>query len=90
MKPILMFILESCPYCRQARDWMAELQQEYPEYSELNIEIVDERKHPDIAGRYDYYYVPTYYVNGEKLHEGVASREIVRKVFTAACERPAQ
>ena len=90
MKPVLMFILESCPYCRQARGWMEELQQENPEFGKLNIEIVDERKQPEVAGRYDYYYVPTYYVNGEKLHEGAASKEMVRNVLSAACDQPAQ
>lgn len=84
MKPVQMFILESCPYCRQALRWMDELTNENPKYSDVKLEIIDEDIHPDIANQYDYYYVPTYYVGGEKVHEGIASKEIVEQMFEKA------
>jgi len=40
----------------------------------------------DIADQYDYYYVPCYFINESKVHEGAASKEIIRKVLSAACE----
>ena len=86
MKKITMFTMESCPYCRQALRWMDMLFAEKKEYSSLFIEKIDELEHPDIAAGYDYYYVPTYYVDGEKLHEGPASLEMIRRVFDAAFE----
>jgi len=31
----------------------------------VEIEKIDELVHPDIAGQYDYYYVPTFYGSGK-------------------------
>lgn len=84
MKKILMFTMEGCPHCRNARQYMEELFQSNPEYRELDIEIIDEVKHPEIAEKYDYYFVPTYYLDGEKFHEGVPSREMVADLFKKA------
>ena len=76
MQKITMFTLSDCPYCRAALRWMDELTAEYPEYADVPVEFIDEGEHPEIADQYDYYYVPTYYVAGEKLHEGVATKVI--------------
>ena len=76
--------MATCPYCKQALSWMDTLFAENIRYKETEIEIIDESLRPDIANQYDYYYVPTYYVGGEKLHEGAASQAIVRHVFDAA------
>lgn len=84
MQKITLFHLENCPYCREARRWMTELQSEDPSYQKLEIEMIDERKEPDIADTFDYYYVPTYYIGGEKVHEGAASRDKIRNVFEKA------
>jgi len=81
-----MFIMNSCPHCQRALAWMEELKKEYPKYADIEVKVVDEKLQPDIAKQYDYYYVPTYYVNKVKVHEGVASKDIVRKVFEMACE----
>jgi len=85
MKPILMFTMESCPHCKRALIWMEELKKENPSYANLNITIVDETIHPSIAREYDYYLVPTYFVDEVKLHEGVASKDKIRTVFQIAC-----
>ena len=85
MKKITMFMMATCPHCKAALQWMDKLYSENGEYKSIEIEMIDERVHPDIAEKYDYYYVPTYYVDGEKLHEGTASLENVRRVFDAAC-----
>ena len=84
MKKITMFIIERCPYCKAALKWMDELYEKNPAYKNLEIEIIDENVHPEIADQYDYYYVPTYFVDGEKLHEGAAELEKIQKVFDAA------
>lgn len=86
MKPAIMFITSWCPYCRQAYSWMEELKNENPKYAEVDMKIVDEEKNPEISKQYDYYYVPTYYVNGVKVHEGVPSKEIIRNVYEKALE----
>jgi thioredoxin 1 len=86
MKPVQLFILKSCPYCRSALAWMDELKKENPHYASIDINIIDEGEHPEIADNYDYYYVPTYYIDGTKVHEGAASKEIVKSVFDKALE----
>jgi thioredoxin 1 len=84
MKKILMFTMESCPYCQNARRWMKELLRERPEYKDIEIEIIDEVEEPELADTFDYWYVPTYYVDGVKLHEGVPTKEIVENVYKEA------
>ena len=79
-----MFIIASCPYCKAALGWMDELKEKNPEYKNLEIEIIDENEHPEIADKFDYHYVPTYYVDDKKVHEGAANLRKVNKVFKAA------
>lgn len=84
MKPITMFMMRTCPHCQRAFQWMDEVKQEHPKYARCALTMVDEREQPELAGRYDYYFVPTYYVGDEKVHEGPASKEIVEAVFAEA------
>lgn len=63
---------------------MEELKKENPEYQRVDIKIIDEAVQPDFAKQFDYYYVPTYFVGDKKVHEGVASKDIVRGVYEEA------
>ncbi|MCH3965258.1 MAG: thioredoxin family protein [Clostridium sp.] len=81
-----MFVTSWCPYCKQALNWMKEIQNENPEYKNIDVEIIDEERSPEIAKKYDYYYVPTYFVGENKIHEGVPSKEIIRQVFEKSLE----
>lgn len=84
MKKLTMFHFEGCPYCAQAWKWVNELRKEEPSLSDVEIERIDEKKHPAIAECYDYYYVPTFYLEGKKLHEGAATKEKIERVLRAA------
>ncbi len=84
MKEVLLFVLEDCPYCRQALAWQRELLEENPHFGKIPLKIVDEGKEPDLANAFDYYFVPTYYVGGEKRHEGAADKEKIRKILAEA------
>lgn len=86
MKSVTMFLQASCPFCIKALKWMDELVEEYPEYKNIEVIKIDEIRQPEIADAYDYYFVPTYYIEDEKVHEGIASKEIVKKVFDLAKE----
>ena len=57
------------------------MQKEDPRYQKIDLTVIDENLQPELANRYDYYYVPTFFVGGIKVHEGVASKEIVRTVL---------
>lgn len=84
MKPVIMFTMESCPYCVKAREWMKEVFAEHPEYKRIQLTIIDEVEEPQIADKFDYWYVPTFYVGEKKMHEGAASPQIIKRVFAAA------
>ena len=70
MKPVKLFYQERCPFCKKALRYIEELKA---------------TQHPDIADQYDYYYVPTFYVDGVKVHEaGIFKNEmeaLLRKVI---------
>ena len=84
MKPVKMFILRGCPYCRSALQWMDEWMKLKPAYREIPLEVIDESEQYHIASAHDYYLVPTWYVDGEKVHEGAATRNIVQAVLEQA------
>ena len=84
MKEITFFMMDVCPYCQKAQKWLDELYQEHPEYKKIPMKVIDERKQPDFANQFDYYLVPTFYVDGVKLHEGVATKEKVEYVLKQA------
>ena len=41
---------------------------------------------PALADTFDYYYVPTFYVDGVKVHEGGVYPEEVEKILRSALE----
>jgi len=84
MKSIKLFILRSCPFCIQALDWQEKILNENPQYKEIPIEIIDENEEYELAESYDYFYVPSYYIDEVKVHEGVATREKIELVFEKA------
>ena len=86
MKDILMFILPNCPHCKLALRCQEELLAEHPQWKAIPIRIVDERKEAAFADAHDYYYVPTWYVDGVKVFEGHAEKEDVEKVLRQAAE----
>ena len=86
MKKTTMFTMESCPYCKNARKWMNEVLESDAKYAAIPLTIIDEVEEPDLAAKFDYYYVPTYYLDDVKVHEGAASFEIVKKVFDDALD----
>ncbi|QHQ59497.1 glutaredoxin [Anaerocolumna sedimenticola] len=84
MKTITMFETSWCPHCKQAHKFMDELMNENPRYKNLKIQIIDEELEPEVANSYDYYYVPTYYLDSEKVHEGVPNKKAIELLFNNA------
>lgn len=84
MKEVTLLIMKACPYCVMAKRYMKKIFKENPEYKDVPLRIVDENVEIDVASKFDYYYVPTYFVDGEKVHEGVPTKQIVKEVFKAA------
>lgn len=84
MKELTLFYLEHCPYCKKARGYMDELRGENPAYAGIPVKMVEESQEKAVADQHDYYYVPTFYLGGEKISEGAIDKEGVRAVFDKA------
>lgn len=80
MKNIKLFYLEKCPFCKKAEKYIDELKKQEA-YKDIEIEMIEESKHPEIANQYDYYYVPTFYIDEEKVHEGGIFPDEVEAIF---------
>lgn len=76
-----IFILKNCPHCANLEYWIKELYKEDSSYQDIEIEYIDEKESADIANQYDYYYVPSIFMDEKKVHEGVASKEIIESIF---------
>ncbi len=86
MKKITLFVLEKCPFCNKALRYIEEAKAENPAFQAIEIEIIDEGKEPELADKYDYYYVPTFYFGQEKIHEGGILPDEVKEILTKALE----
>lgn len=86
MAKLTLFHLERCPYCIEARKYLAELQAEDARYRDIVIDLIDERKNKALADAHDYYLVPTFYLGSTKLFEGIMTKTDVQAVLDAALE----
>ena len=75
------FYSPGCPYCRQAEYLIGQLVKEHPEYGKIDIRRIDETRESAVAERYDYWYVPSFFLGEEKLYEADSSdtEETVKK-----------
>ena len=85
MKPIKLFYLKHCPFCKKAFAYMENLKQQ-DIYKSVEIELIEESEQAELANQYDYYYVPTFYLDGEKVHEGGIFENEVEAIFKKALE----
>jgi thiol-disulfide isomerase/thioredoxin len=86
MKPIKLFYQTHCPFCKRAMQYIEELKQEHPEFQSIEIEKIEENEEPEIAEKFDYYYVPTFYIDGKKVHEGGIFKNEVEDLLKKALE----
>ena len=84
MKHVKMMVLEHCPHCRKAFEYIDELIEENMLYRNIEIEVIDEVKEEEKTQGYDYWYVPTFFVNNQKIHEGVPTKESIQAVLEEA------
>ena len=85
-KAVKMMVLDGCPHCRNAFRMMEELKKEHPEYQSVDIEVIEEQREEEKTRGYDYWYVPTFFVDEVKIHEGVPTKDKVEAVFKAALQ----
>lgn len=89
MKALTVFYLAGCPYCRNARRALAELIAEDPARGAVPVTWIEESEQPAVADRYDYYRVPSVFLDGEKLYEASPAHgyEEIKAHFAAALDR---
>ena len=86
MKRIQLFYLKNCPFCKKAFSYIEAAKAAHPELQGLQIELIEESEEPEVADRYDYYYVPTFYIDGVKVHEGGIYPEEMEPLLRKALE----
>lgn len=77
---VTVFYLQNCPYCKKAFRIWEEIKRE-EKYSGIELELHEEKEEADLANSFDYYYVPCFYYNNEKLHEGAIDEVAMRAMF---------
>lgn len=86
MKRVQLFYLKNCPFCKKALRYIEEVKAAHPELQPIEIELIEESEEPEVADKYDYYYVPTFYLDGEKAHEGGIYPDEVTELLHKALE----
>ncbi len=86
MKKVKLFYLQHCPFCKKAFRYIEEAKARHSELADLEIELIEESEQSEVANRYDYYYVPTFYVDEQKVHEGGIFAEEVEQILLSALE----
>ena len=81
MKKVIMFSLDSCPYCKRAIKMVEVLKQKNPEYKDVEIEIIDEDNRPDEYKGLTHELVPAYYVDGREVFNGVPNFDLIKEVL---------
>ena len=71
---ILVFELPGCPYCRRGRKLVSELSEELSLKDRVTFRYVDETAEKALSDAHDYYYCPSWFLNGRKIYEEDPSR----------------
>lgn len=75
MKKIEIFILPTCPHCIGFLEKLKTI-----DTSKYQVEVIDESKEPEKANARDYFFVPTVYIDGVKVHEGKVLPETIQNI----------
>ena len=86
MKEVKLFYLRECPFCKKALRYIEQAKAKHSELADIKIEMIEESEQAALADKYDYYYVPTFYIAGEKVHEGGIFPDEVEQILRQALE----
>lgn len=84
MKKITFVKLTYCPFCRKAEMLLQRLLKENEDYCDLEIERIAEDLDPEKAAGYPYELVPNFWLDGEKVLEGIPYILTLRDVLEGA------
>lgn len=85
MSVLTIVTRKHCPYCEEAEKNLAKILRENPALRQLPIRFLPEEstEHPE----QDYYYVPAFFWDNDKLAEGEYTEESLRKILEQAYHR---
>lgn len=86
MKKIIYFYLPLCPFCHEADQYLKESINENARFKELEIIRINEAKEVKVANSYDYYYVPCFWLDQQKIHEGPVTKAKIKEILLMALE----
>ncbi len=86
MKKLKIFYQERCPFCKRAFRYIDELKEENETYRFIEPECIEETQEADYADTFDYYYVPTFYIDKVKVHEGGITKDEVKDILNRVLE----
>ena len=86
MKELKIFYQEKCPFCKRAFRYIEELKEENSAYKKITPICIEETIEEEYANSYDYYYVPTFYIDEVKVHEGGIMKEEVKEILNRILE----
>ncbi len=86
MKNLQIFYQKRCPHCQKAFQFIEELKEEKDIYRLIEPRLIEETLEVDYAELFDYFLVPTFYIDDKKVHEGVVNKEQVREILDATLE----
>ena len=69
MRKVTFFLMDACPYCRQALKAIEELKSENELFQSVEFDQIEITRSPEKTGGYDFHYVPTMFIGGAKLYE---------------------
>ena len=78
MREALYFYLAACPHCKYADKVMTEVKQN-PKYANVEIKEIEESLNEDFASKFDYNYVPTFFIDGVKVFEAQPGSEFEKE-----------
>ncbi len=77
MKSVKIFYLKNCPYCIKMFKELEELLL-HSAYKKIDIRCIEESVEESLANSYDYYYVPSIYVDDKLVLEGKFDKKDLR------------
>ena len=86
MKKLQIFYQKNCPHCAKAFKFIDELKEENDLYRLIKPQLIEETLQVDYAAMFDYFLVPTFYIDDKKVHEGAVSKEEVREILDTTLE----
>ena len=86
MQKVTLFILKYCIFCRRALNLLEDVLNENDALRAVPLRIIDEGEERELARQYDYYYVPTFYIEDRKVHEGPVDREKIKLILQEALQ----